>query len=89
MSKPVIKLNLGSGSNTGEYFKDWINVDLSPHPNVDVVSRVEVLKFPNDFADEIYASHILEHFGHHHVPYVLMEYEYYVDRIQDQEERGR
>jgi len=74
MRKPLIKLNIGSGNNTGKYFEDWLNVDLSPHPNVDIVCKVEALNLPNNFADEVYASHILEHFGTFHVPHVIVEW---------------
>lgn len=74
MAKPLIKLNLGSGKNTGEFFEDWLNVDLLSHTNVDIVCRVEELNLPDNFADEIYASHILEHFGTHHVSFIIQEW---------------
>jgi SAM-dependent methyltransferase len=57
-TEPVL-LHLGCG---GQRQAGWINCDLTPGPAVDVT--FDLLKpwpFPADCADEIYASHVLEH----------------------------
>lgn len=68
-----MKLNLGSHE---EDMRDagYVNVDIERHPGVDVVADVGRLPFGDASADEIYASHILEHFGHREVPTVLREW---------------
>lgn len=55
-----IRLNLGSGN---DYISGWINVDINTGPKVDVVANLNK-KFPfkENYADEIKASDILEHF---------------------------
>lgn len=59
-----IKLNLGCGSNIK---KGWFNYDK--YPVSDEVKYIDLnelpLPFPDNYADEILASHILEHL---HVP---------------------
>ncbi len=53
----------------------YINVDAIPLPHVNFVSRVEKLPmFPNDYADLIYACHVLEHISHRHLIDTLKEW---------------
>lgn len=60
MTAEKIKLNLGSRNRTLPGFK---NMDCDPHPGVDFVGDVSDLsRFANGEIDEIYASHVLEHF---------------------------
>lgn len=56
-----MKLNIGCGSDIRE---DYINIDRAKNPGVDVVFDLEELPYPfeDNSVDEIYASHILEHF---------------------------
>lgn len=62
-------LHLGCGPRRAENF---CNVDITPQPSVDVVDDVSKLgRFPNDYAESIYACHVLEHFSHHEVPIVF------------------
>ena len=50
-------------------------MDIEPHPGVDYVGDVSDLsRFPDGSVDEIYASHILEHFSHTNTEAVLREW---------------
>jgi len=53
-----MKLNLGSGPT---HFDGFLNVDYDPSEGPDVLSEVDALPFEDGAADEILASHILEH----------------------------
>lgn len=56
-----MKLHLGCGL---KLLDGYINVDIRPELNCDVVDDVKQLnKFENDSAEEIYACHVLEHFN--------------------------
>ena len=54
-----IKINLGCGSLDME---GYINVDMRDLPNVDIVADVLHLPFRMGEVDEIYTSHLIEHF---------------------------
>lgn len=54
-----IKLNLGSGPFD---VKGYVNVDFRNLPNVDIISDVTKLPFEEGQVDEIFTSHLLEHF---------------------------
>lgn len=67
-----LKLHLGCGKR---YLKGWYHIDAIDHPNVQMVADVSKLDtFPDGVADEIYASHILEHINRHQVVNVLKEW---------------
>jgi predicted SAM-dependent methyltransferase len=68
-----LRLNLGSGTTP---IPGFVNVDaLQDAPGVDVVADIgERLPFDDGAADLVYASHLLEHFGHHEVPGLLAEW---------------
>lgn len=56
-----MKLHLGCGL---KLLNGYINVDIRPELNCDVIDNVKELnKFENDSAEEIYACHVLEHFN--------------------------
>ena len=65
-----IKLNLGCGDII---IPDYINVDLY-NVNADAMCDVKHLLFTDNFADLIYASHIIEHFDFHEGNNVLKEW---------------
>jgi len=68
----TIKLNLGARDRRIPGFK---NMDIDAHAGVDFVGDVSNLsQFPDGSVDEIYASHILEHFEHHRTLAVLKEW---------------
>lgn len=64
-----MKLHLGCGTNI---IKNYINIDVRDYVGCDMIDNVKELgKIKNDSVDEIYASHILEHFGRHEYMEVL------------------
>lgn len=66
----MIKLNLACGDLI---FPGYINVDLYSE-KADVKADVKQLPFPDDYADEILAMHIIEHFDFHEGFVVLQEW---------------
>jgi ubiquinone/menaquinone biosynthesis C-methylase UbiE len=56
-----MRLNLGCGHAK---MKGFTNVDRNYYCNPDVVADVERLPYDDNTIDEIYASHILEHFDY-------------------------
>jgi predicted SAM-dependent methyltransferase len=63
-----MKLNLASH---GDHKEGYISVDFD-HPKADVKADVTELPFEDDSVDEVYASHILEHFrsGNNYEPHL-------------------
>ena len=56
-----MKLHLGCGT---KHLKGYINVDIRYLPGVDEVNNIRFLRnYKSDSVDEIYACHVLEHFG--------------------------
>lgn len=51
-------LNIGAGRKP---FKDWINLDIGPGPNVDVIADWLWLPFADESMDIINASQVFEH----------------------------
>lgn len=63
--KNSTKLHLGCGEGRIE---GWCNVDIDCLPTVDVVDDIkELKKFDNNYAEMIYACHVLEHLSHQQV----------------------
>lgn len=65
-----MKLNLGCGPF---HPKGWVNVDVEPGMNPDVVASVLALPFEDDSASHVYLGHVLEHLPFEKVPDVLDE----------------
>ena len=69
----MLKLELGGGDNPSKT-KLWVNVDIRPLPEVDVVCDVTKLPYKDDEVDEIFAAHLIEHFGRFEFDAVLDEW---------------
>lgn len=65
-----VKLNLGCGN---DILEGYINCDLY-NPKAQRKCNVELLPFPDEFADEIFASHIIEHFDYYKAKEVIREW---------------
>ena len=67
-----VLIHLGPGE---EDDKRFINVDMRPFPHIHIISSVFALDlFKNNYADLIYACHLLEHISHRDVPNVLLRW---------------
>ena len=65
-----MKLHLGCGKNL---LPDYTNIDRTE--NADIVHDIRTLDFiDNDTVDEIYISHVMEHFSRREIYSVLCEY---------------
>jgi predicted SAM-dependent methyltransferase len=69
--KNKLKLNLGSGHVPLEGF---INIDQRKLPGVDIVSGIERLPFQSGEVDEIFSSHVIEHFPQEQLRRDLLPY---------------
>ena len=58
----MLKLHLGSGIKR---LKGFLNVDLDPNVNPDIIADLRNLPFDDSSVDEIYACAVIEHFGRH------------------------
>ncbi len=71
----TIKLNLGCGD---KILDDYVNVDIASEragKKPDVISDIRKLdNFPDNYADEIMAIHVVEHFWRWEVVNVLTEW---------------
>lgn len=67
--KKPYRLHLGCG-NVG--LPGYVNVDVMQTLGVDVVDDIRFLKrFPSNSASQIYACHVMEHFGHEEIIPIL------------------
>jgi SAM-dependent methyltransferase len=66
-----VKIDLGSGHAVRD---GYTRVDGDPLTHPDVLSDVRHVPLDDGVADEVYASHILEHFAPHETFKVLMEW---------------
>lgn len=67
-----VYIHLGCGPINASGF---INVDVIPYSHVHYIQHVEDLSiFPENYADLIYASHILKHISHNKISEVLREW---------------
>ncbi|MBI2353852.1 MAG: methyltransferase domain-containing protein [Deltaproteobacteria bacterium] len=69
-AKPVY-VNLGCGNN---FHSDWLNFDFSSHhPDVSQVNLRSGIPLPDNHADVVYHSHLLEHFTKDEAPQFIAE----------------
>lgn len=74
LKEKVLRLNLGSRNRSMRKL-GFTNVDIDAHKDVDIVADVKNLYSVEDRSvQEIYASHILEHFPHTETLSVLEEW---------------
>lgn len=66
-----VYVHIGSGSLQDRRF---INVDIQPYRTVHYLSDGKCIDMPSSSADLIYASHVLEHFSHRDIRFVLSEW---------------
>ena len=67
-----VLIHLGCGEQNDSR---WINVDAQPFPHIHFVGSVEKLSmFPANYADLIYACHVLEHISYQRYPDILKEW---------------
>jgi predicted SAM-dependent methyltransferase len=55
----ILKLDLGCGKNK---VAGYTGIDINPNSNADIVASVLELPFDDNSVDEIYSSHLVEHF---------------------------
>jgi predicted SAM-dependent methyltransferase len=66
-----VKLHIGGQVRTD----GWTVVDIQPGPSVDVVANcLDLGAFADGAAEQLYASHVLEHLGFDDVPRALAEW---------------
>lgn len=70
-SAGALRLNLGGRETSIPGFK---NVDLQDLPSVDIKADIRKLPFDDGSVDEIYASHLLEHFSWYETDAILLEW---------------
>ena len=68
-----MKLELGAGANPNKD-SSWIHQDIRDLPGIDLVCNAKELPYINGEVEEIYASHVIEHFGWREVKEVLNEW---------------
>jgi predicted SAM-dependent methyltransferase len=79
---PKVKLHVGCG---GIRYRDFINIDLYPHePSVqdssrsgcvaDVFADMRALNLPDNYVDEIFTSHTIDHFTRWEALEMLMDW---------------
>jgi predicted SAM-dependent methyltransferase len=67
-----VYIHLGCGELNDNRF---INVDARPFPHVHYVQKINSMKnFPSNYADLIYASHLLEHVSHRKTSNILKQW---------------
>ena len=67
-----MKLHLGAGA---KYLPGYMHIDVNEHPHIDHIADVRDLSFlETGIAEEIYASHVLEHFTRLEIKDVLAEW---------------
>ena len=72
MTSPFRKVHLGCGAKV---LPGFCHIDVMPQEHLDYCADIKRLDFiPDNSADLIYCSHVLEHFGRWEIPAVLQEW---------------
>ena len=67
-----MKLHLGCGPR---YLPGYIHVDILKYNHIDILADIcDLSQIPNESVDDIYASHVLEHFNRYQILPVLREW---------------
>jgi len=61
MADEPLRINLGCGPMK---YEGWTNVDFDEKYNPEVIADARALPFEDNTVDELYSSHLLEHFGY-------------------------
>ena len=69
--KNKLKFNMGCGWRN--FGPDWVHVDGGDYEHLDYKNIVDLKPFPDNCAEEIYASHVLEYFNYDEAKMVLKE----------------
>jgi predicted SAM-dependent methyltransferase len=72
MIQEKIKLHLGCGWRN--FGKDWIHIDDGDYSHLDIKCDVSKLDLPDNYADLIYASHVIAYFDRTEIIDVLKEW---------------
>ena len=68
------KLHIGCGYEKKPSEEGWINIDIAQEVKPDLIVDIEKgLPFPDNYFDEIYSHHCLEHIRPEHWRFVLAE----------------
>jgi len=67
-----VKLHLGCGWRN--FGKDWLHVDDGDYEHLDIKCNVAKLELPDNYADLIYASHVIAYFDRAEILDVLKEW---------------
>ncbi len=69
--KDQVRINVGCGEKP---LPDYINVDMRPLPDVDILANAHRLPFDPGTVFEISSAHLIEHFREHHSRIILLPY---------------
>ena len=67
-----IKLNVGCGWRN--FGKEWIHIDDGDYQHLDIKSDVKKINLPDNYADLLYASHVIAYFNSEEIKEVLTEW---------------
>jgi predicted SAM-dependent methyltransferase len=70
--KEIIKLHLGCGWRN--FGLDWIHIDNGDYSHLDLKCNVSKLNVPDNYADLIYASHVIAYFDREEIISVFKEW---------------
>jgi len=70
--KNNFKFNLGCGWRN--FGPEWIHIDGGDYEHLDSYDITDLSQYPDECADEIYASHVIEYFDYHQIIPILKEW---------------